>query len=257
MYSRCLRVVEYFAIFFTFNSITLTKQKIDLNDNIILRYELLLKKEIDDNTFNKMILDNNKEDIYNKTLNYISIKIRSKEEIYNYLNKKGYEKEDINNTITRLEKNNLINDDLYVKSYIHDKFYLSSDGLNKIKKYLLDLKLDECIINKYIDEIDREDILDKLNKLIDKKIKSSKTYSGNILRLKLINYFFELGYNKSDIEEILNNKDLMDIDFGIKEYNKLYNKYSKKYDGYELENYIRNKLYQKGYDLNEIKKNID
>ena len=227
--------------------------KIDLNDNIILRYELLLKKEIDDNTFNKMILDNNKEDIYNKTLNYISIKIRSKEEIYNYLNKKGYEKEDINNTITRLEKNNLINDDLYVKSYIHDKFYLSSDGLNKIKKYLLDLKLDECIINKYIDEIDREDILDKLNKLIDKKIKSSKTYSGNILRLKLINYFFELGYNKSDIEEILNNKDLMDIDFGIKEYNKLYNKY----DGYELENYIRNKLYQKGYDLNEIKKNID
>ena len=231
--------------------------KIDLNDNIILRYELLLKKEIDDNTFNKMILDNNKEDIYNKTLNYISIKIRSKEEIYNYLNKKGYEKEDINNTITRLEKNNLINDDLYVKSYIHDKFYLSSDGLNKIKKYLLDLKLDECIINKYIDEIDREDILDKLNKLIDKKIKSSKTYSGNILRLKLINYFFELGYNKSDIEEILNNKDLMDIDFGIKEYNKLYNKYSKKYDGYELENYIRNKLYQKGYDLNEIKKNID
>jgi regulatory protein len=231
--------------------------KIDLNDNIILKYELLLKKEIDQKLFDEIVLANNKENIYEHALKYINIKIRSKEEIYNYLNKKGYEKEDINNTITRLEKNNLINDDLYVKSYIHDKFYLSSDGLNKIKKYLLDLKLDESIINKYIDEIDREDILDKLNKLIDKKIKSSKTYSGNILRLKLINYFFELGYNKSDIEEILNNKDLMDIDFGIKEYNKLYNKYSKKYDGYELENYIRNKLYQKGYDLNEIKKNID
>ena len=30
-----------------------------------------------------------------------------------------------------------------------------------------------------------------------------------------------------------------------------------KYDNYELENILRNKLYQKGYDLNEIKKNID
>ena len=36
-----------------------------------------------------------------------------------------------------------------------------------------------------------------------------------------------------------------------------YNKYSKKYNDYELENIIRTKLYQKGYDLNEIKKNID
>ena len=231
--------------------------KIDLYDDIILKYELLLKKEIDSKTFDKLVLDNNKEDIYNKAVNYISIKIRSKEEIYNYLNKKGYEKEDIINTIDRLKKNNLINDDLYIKSYIHDKFYLSNDGLYKIKKYLLDLKLDEIIIDKYIDEIDREEVLDKLNKLINKKIKSSKNYSGNILKLRLINYFMELGYNRSDIEEILNNKDLVDIDSGIKEYNKLYNKYSKKYEGYELENLIRNKLYQKGYDLNEIKKNID
>ena len=231
--------------------------KIDLNDNIILKYELLLKKEIDQKTFDKMILDNNKEDIYNKAVNYISIKIRSKEEIYDYLNKKGYEKEDIVNTIDRLKKNSLLNDDLYIKSYIHDKFYLSSDGLNKIKKYLLDLKLDENIIDNYLDEIDREEIIDKLNKLVDKKIKSTKSYSGNILRLRLINYFYELGYDKNDIEEVLNNKNLVDIDSGIKEYNKLYNKYSKKYEGYELENLIRNKLYQKGYDLNEKKKNID
>ena len=231
--------------------------KIDLYEDIILKYELLLKKEIDDKTFDKLVLDNNKEDIYEKSINYISIKIRSREEIYNYLKKKGYEKDDINNTIKRLEKNNLINDDLYIKSYIHDKFYLSSDGLNKIRRYLINLKLDESIIDKYIEEIDREDILEKLNKLVDKKIKSNKNYSGNILRLRLYNYFNDLGYNKSDIEEVLNIKDLSNIDNGIKEYKKLYDKYSKKLEGYELENLIRNKLYQKGYDLNEIKKNID
>jgi regulatory protein len=231
--------------------------KIDLYDDIILKYELLLKKEIDNNTFDKLVLDNNKEDIYNKALNYISIKIRSKEEIYNYLNKKGYEKEDINNTINRLEKNKLINDDLYIKSYIHDRFYLSSDGLNKIRNYLINLKLDESIIDKYIDEIDREEVLDKLNKLVDKKIKSNRNYSGNVLRMRLCSYFIEQGYNKSDIEEVLKDKDLVDIDLGIKEYKKLYDKYSKKLEGYELENLIRNKLYQKGYDLNEIKKNID
>ena len=233
------------------------KYRVYLYDDIILKYELLLKKAIDNKTFDKLVLDNNKEDIYEKAINYISIKIRSREEIYNYLNKKGYEKEDIVNTIDRLEKNKLINDDLYIKSYIHDRFYLSSDGLNKIRNYLINLKLDESTIDKYIEEIDREDILEKLNKLIDKKIKSNRNYSGNILKMRLINYFIEQGYNKSDIENILDNKDLVDIDLGIKEYKKLYDNYSKKYEGYELENIIRNKLYQKGYDLNEIKKNID
>lgn len=231
--------------------------KIDLSDNIILKYDLLLKKEIDNKTFDQLVLDNNKEDIYNNAVKYISIKMRSKEEIYNYLNKKGYDKEDINNTINRLEKNNLINDDIYIKSYIHDRFYLSSEGLNKIKNYLINLRLDESVIDKYLDEIDREDVIDKLNKLVDKKIKSNKNYSGNILKLRLMNYFIEQGFDKSDIEDVLNNKDLSNIDNGIKEYNKLYNKYSKQYGGYELENLLRNKLYQKGYDLSEIKKNID
>ena len=63
--------------------------KVDLYEDIILKYELLLKKEIDNKTFDKLVLDNNKEDIYEKSINYISIKIRSKEEIFNYLNKKG------------------------------------------------------------------------------------------------------------------------------------------------------------------------
>ena len=230
--------------------------KIDLNDNIILKYELLLKKEIDQKLFDEIVLANNKENIYEHALKYINIKIRSKEEIYNYLNKKGYEKEEINNVIIRLEKNNLINDDLYIKSYIHDRFYLSSDGPYKIKNNLLSLKLDESKIDDYL-IIDKNELLDKLNKLVDKKIKSYKNYSGNILKMRLINYFIDLGYSKNDIEEVLNGKNLINIDNGIKEYNKLFIKYSKKYEGYELENILRNKLYQKGYDLNEIKKNID
>lgn len=220
--------------------------KVDLYEDIILKYELLLKKEIDSNTFDKLVLDNNKEDIYEKSLNYISIKIRSREEIYNYLNKKGYEKEDINSTINRLEKNGLINDELYIKSYIHDRFYLSSEGLNKTRNYLINLKLDESIIDKYIDEIDREEVLDKLNKLIDKKIKTLKNINGNVLKYKLESYFINLGYDKKDIDIILNNKNLTNNLSYEEEYKKLYNKYSKKYTGYELEIRIKKKLYEKG-----------
>ena len=44
-----------------------------------------------------------------------------------------------------------------------------------------------------------------------------------------------------------------------KEYSKLYRKYSRKYEGNELEFYINKRLYEKGYnseDISKIKKEI-
>jgi SOS response regulatory protein OraA/RecX len=36
------------------------------------------------------------------------------------------------------------------------------------------------------------------------------------------------------------------------EYNKLLQKYSKKYSGYKLDSFIKSKLYQKGFSVEEI-----
>ena len=54
------------------------------------------------------------------------------------------------------------------------------------------------------------------------------------------------------IIEIFDNLDLNKNDLLKKEYDKLYKKLSLKYSGKELENKIRNKLYQKGFTINEI-----
>lgn len=229
----------------------------NLYEDTILKYELLLKKDIDEKKLDELLKYNNKVEIYDISLNYINIRIRSKDELYKYLKKKNFEDFEIKEVIDRLEKEKYINDELYIRSYVHDRFNLSSEGPNKIKYSLINLKMDKYIIDKYIDEIKYEEIIDKLDKLIDKKIKSTKNYSGNILKMKIINYFSNLGYDKKDIDRVLDNKNIYNSDNGINEYKKLYNKYSKKYEGYELENIIRNKLYQKGYDYNEIKKDID
>lgn len=229
---------------------------VDLFEKIIINNELLLKKEITEDYLKRIIEDNNKESILDISIHYIEIKMRSKDEVISYLKKKGYEMTDIDNTIIKLEKLNLLNDSLYVKSFIIDKINLSNDGPNKIKNCLLNKNIKEDIIDKYMNEIDNSIIFNKLDKLIDKKIKVTKNISGNPLKYKLLTYFINQGYDKEMIEEILNKKNLKN-DNGYKEYVKLYNKYSRKYEGYELENIIRQKLYLKGYDLSEIKKNID
>ena len=227
---------------------------IDLYEDIILKHSLLLKKEVDNKKLELIKEDNKKEEIYDISLKYISVKMRSKKEIRNYLKRKEYSNTDIDNVIKRLETNNIINDKEYARAYIMDRINLSNDGPNKIKKDLLYEGIEEDIINQYLNKIDNGELYAKLDRLIDKKIVSLKKYSGEVLKERLKGYFIKLGYNIDMIENILSNKELNNMDQGIKEYNKLYNKYSKKYEGYELENIIKQKLYQKGYNYNEIAK---
>lgn len=220
---------------------------LDLYDNVILNNSLLLKKEIDEKEIDRIKKENDKEDIYYVCLKYINTKMRSRKEIKEYLKKKEYDYSDIENIIDRLEKSGLINDEEYIKAYINDRFNLSNIGPNKIKQELIKNGMKEEIIDNYICLIDEEEIHNKLDRLIDKKIKTIKNYSGNVLKQKIINYFVNEGYNYRDIEEIISNKDLNKGDIK-KEYDKLYNRYSKKYSGYELDMIIKQKLYQKGYN---------
>lgn len=226
---------------------------ITLYEDVILNNNLILSHQIED--LNTILNENYNYEAYDKAIKYISSKMRSKKEIKTYLSK--YYENDIVDSITqKLIKNGLINDSIYVYAYYKDRMNLSNDGPNKIIDYLIKQGIKEDDIKELID-INKEEVYDKLNKLIDKKIKTSKGYSGNILKQRLTMYFINLGYDIDMINEILNSKNLTNIEEGIKEYNKLLNKYKDKYDDYKLESLIRSKLYSKGFDLDEIKRNID
>ena len=219
-------------------------ENIVLHENIILKYNLLLTKEIDD--LEEIKKDNNNYLIYDKVLKYISIKMRCESEIRAYLKKNEIDNKLIDEIVEKLKKQGFINEKLYVKSYILDKTRLNNIGPNKIKNELIKLNIDNNIIEEELNNINKEELNITLEKLIDKKIKSNRTYAGDVLKQKLLNDFINKGYSKEDILCILDKKDLNNDDLYEKEYNKLYNKYSKKYSGSELEYFIKQKLYQKG-----------
>lgn len=217
-------------------------ENIQLHENIILKYNLLLTKQIED--INKIKKDNNSYLIYDKVLKYISIKMRCEKEIRDYLKKN--EIDNIDEIIKKLKEQGFINERLYTKSYISDKTRLNNVGPNKIRNDLIKLNIDKNIIEEELSNIDQDDINITLEKLVDKKIKSNKTYAGDVLKQKILNDLINKGYSKESILSILDKKDLNNDDLYEKEYSKLYNKYSKKYSGSELEYFIKQKLYSKG-----------
>lgn len=220
-------------------------ESIILNEDIILDNNLLYKKEILD--LDSLLEKNYKNDIYNKVINYISIRIRSKKEVLNYLKKYDLFDLDIDYIINKLIKNNLINDELFAKCFINDKINLSYDGPYKIMRELN--KHDINDINNYLNNIDFNIWVDKINTIISKQLKINKKYNGYKLRNKIYLYLINLGYDSSMINEILNKFDFNILDNKDIIYKKLYNKYSKKYDSDKLEKIIRKKMYDMGYNL--------
>lgn len=236
--------------------VTIDGKSITTYDDVILKNKILYQKEIDEKTYTQIGIDSIYYDNYHKALNYILRKLRSKLEVRMYLEDLETSDKDIEKILNRLEEIGFINDVNYAKAYISDSIYLKNDGPHKIKSYLLSQEIDEEIIDNELNKIGREVIYDKMEKIILKKLKSDRKSSAYQLRQKIVIDMVNLGYSKDIAIEILEN---YDIDDGAKlksEYKKLYNKYSKKLKGYDLEKKIKEKLYSKGFDIHAIENYI-
>lgn len=221
-------------------------------EDVILKYNLLYKKDIDNDLLIEINKENYKSSIYDVSIKYISVRMRSKKELEEYLKKKKYDQKDIEETIKRLQSQDLLNDEKFAKSYINDKLYLTNYGLTKVKNDLLKLGVEEYIIDAIVNNIDLQVINDKLSKIIDKELKINSKLPTNKLNNKIINRCINLGYNYEDILNILNDKNIEGNSNIEYDYKKIYEKYKNKYDEYRLNAVIKSKLYQKGYTIDEI-----
>ena len=178
---------------------------LDIYEDVILKNNLLYKKEIDICLLNEIENDNNYQMVYNIALKYIDVRLRSIYEIEVYLKNKGYSLEIIERTIDKLKKNKLLDDEVFTKAFIKDKINFTSMGKFKIINELSKVKVNADIIDKYIYEIDEEIWYEKINKLVNKYLKCNRKYSGFVLKNKIYLYLIKLGYDKNFVINVLNN----------------------------------------------------
>lgn len=232
--------------------------KIITYDDVILNNNLLFNKEVDEELFNQLNIETRYYDVYNRVIKYITTKMRSNLEIEKYLTKLNVDETDQKKIIHDLTELGLINDNNYVKAFISDKIHLSNNGRLKIKKELLEHNIDENIIDLELSKYDNEIFIDKIQKIIEKKIKTNKN-SIFILKGKLYQELVNLGYEKELIIPCLDNININDNKNIEKEATSIYNKLIKKYSKEETLQKLKSKLYQKGFqmdDINEIIKRI-
>ncbi len=231
--------------------LTINGNDYKLHEQIIIDYNVLYKKDISEELIEEMVSANDYFEKYDKALKYTVKKVRSELEVKKYLKRLECSAEEINKIVDKLVSINLINEELYVKSYIADKINFTNDGLNKIKNNLIRNGASEELVLNNIEAINENERKDIIIKLINKKLRLNKKYSESVIKQKIISDLITLGYSKKIIEECFEGINFSNDNI-TKEANKLKTKLSKKYKDNELIYQLKNKLYQKGFKKDDI-----
>ena len=221
-------------------------------EEVILKHNLLLTKEIHEEDLLMIHQDNLEYDVYYVALNSIKSRFKSVFETKEFLRKKEYPSDMIDRAVEKLVQQKYLDDRSFAKSFINTQMVTTSRGPLRIKKDLLDKKVDSSIIDEELLVFDEEEQTEKIKKLIERQIKSNHTRGGIVLKQKIINDLKQQEYEYDLISRIISNYEFgNDSLLAKKEYEKLYRKYSTKLEGYELKNKIREKMFQKGLSYEE------
>lgn len=218
-----------------------------LYEEVILNYELLLNKEINNDKIEQINNLNLEYDVYYMALKSLNNRIKSTKELSENLLKKQYPKELVEKAISKLLSQGYLDDRSFCKSYINNQIITTSKGPYKISKELINKGVSEEIINQEISSFSEEEQLLKIEKVVNRLLKSNRTRGGAVLRQKITTDLINLGYDITLITKVINNLSFdNNKDIAKKEYDKLYKKLSKKYSGNELEYKIKERLYRLG-----------
>lgn len=223
--------------------------KIKTYEEVIIKNNLLYKKVINDKLLKKIKDDNAYYKVYNNVLGLINKRFRSEHEVRQYLNKNEINADTQSEIINKLKGLNLINDNNYAIMYVNDRINLSLDGPYKIKRHLILNNIDSDVIEKVIESIPNTVIDDHINKILEKKTKSSTKYSEKVYKQKLLLYLKNMGYPVERVKYLIEN---ITINRNDKEFEKAYNTLSKKYSGNELKTNFILKMLTKGHKREEI-----
>ncbi len=145
-----------------------------------------------------LITQTERENALSRAVGYISKSQKTKKQVIDYLQKKGYDEETSIFAISKLEEYHFVDDELFAKNYI--KYKNKTNGSKKIKMELKQKGVEDELVNCAIQNYarDRDSIENVALKYLKNKERDLKT------KQKAYRHLLSKGYGYEDINYALN-----------------------------------------------------
>lgn len=221
-------------------------------EQTLIDFRLMNDVELTDEDIKEIQDSENINKAYGDAVNYLSYQLRTKKEIKDYLYKKEYHRDAVDEVISRLEKLHYLDDASYAKSFINTQLRTTANGPKIIEQKMVKKGVPNNVIQDAIVEIDYDTLLENATDFAKKQARKQSRASFKQMLTKLRASLYQKGFDNEIIETVIKNLDLEpDEDEELDKLKKLVDKVQHRYDNpTKLINY----LMTKGYHFDEIKK---
>ncbi len=222
-----------------------------VDEEVLLRFELKKGLHITPELQKKIEAEDTFAKAYSKTLSYLSHSLRTEKQIRDYLVKNEI---DIytERIIEALKELKLIDDLIYAESYVRTMANVNQKGPRNIEQDLKQRGVSEHTIMDALEEYPEDQQVENAIDLAEKKWSKTRNSSGFESVQKVKQYLVNKGYSFEQaaqaVAAIDTEKDA-DEEYNAleKQGDKALRRYSRKYEGYELNQRLRAFLYSKGF----------
>lgn len=233
-----------------------------VSEDILIRYHLHKGLELTETDIEKIQQADDRHRYYVMAIRYLSYRMRTEQEVRQYFRTKDVHPEVVEDMIDRLHREKLLNDEEFAKAFVRDRIQQTTKGPLIIKKELMEKGVSTSIIEKVIENYSYEKQLEKASKFAEKQLRrqSKHSYQKRLDQLKV--KMTQRGFSQTivnDVIQTLNFEKDTEEEYHtlVIQADKLYEKYRKKHDGFELIQKLRAALYRRGFDAEAINKYVE
>lgn len=224
-------------------------------ENTLIEFRLMNDVELTDAQIKEIQDRENVNKAYGDAVNYLSYQLRTEKEIKEYLYKKEYHKDAVEDVIKKLQDLRYLDDSSYATSFINTQLRTTANGPRIIEQKLAQKGVPKTIIQDKMFEINQDILLENATDFAKKQARKQKRASFSQMLTKIRQSLYQKGFDKETIEEAIKTLDLEpDED---EELDKLKNLIDKVKHRYDKPAKLINYLMTKGYHYDEIKRVLD
>ncbi|WP_455089910.1 regulatory protein RecX [Peptoanaerobacter stomatis] len=179
------------------------EEKIEIHLDILYSYSLYAIREVDEETFEEMLLENQKKLAKQQALRILSSSSKTRKELINRLRQKKFTQDAVDYAMNFVDKYEFINEEDMAEKLVSGVYKHKKYSKKKIQNELRQKGIDYEVINELVSDIDDEEEYENAMHFAQKKYKSISVKDNETIKRRLISALSYRGFNYDIIRKVI------------------------------------------------------
>ncbi|WZX99266.1 recombination regulator RecX [Bacillus sp. FSL W7-1360] len=234
-----------------------------VTEDVLIKYDLKKGRELDEDHMRAVLSAEAYKQAERLALRYLSYRMRSEKELCTYLQQKACEATHIEEVVTRFKQEKWLDDVAFAKAFVQTKINTTLIGPNKLRHALMEKGVAESAQEVALAIYDRTQQKQCVSAWLEKQLVQAANVreSKQMRKQKWTNRLLAKGFTfelvQTVLEEVTSEDEANDWASLCYQAEKVTRTYARRFDGFTLQQKVKQALYRKGFSFSEIDRYID